>query len=237
MQERISPLIDRQITFAHRGARAHLPENTIAAFELAIRLGSTGLESDTWMSRDGIAVLDHDGVVKGKIRNKPISKFNRSELPASIPSLDDLYQRCGSDMHLSLDIKDNNSMDAVIRTMIESGNPKKTWLCHPDLAFLEQWIGRAEGANLVHSTRLKSMLKGPERHAATLRDLGISTVNMPFPDWNGGLVALFHRFDIFCFGWNLQYPEVLTTGLRMGLDGIFSDWPDRASDALRNVDA
>ena len=237
MQERISPLIDRQITFAHRGARAHLPENTIAAFELAIRLGSTGLESDTWMSRDGIAVLDHDGVVKGKIRNKPISKFNRSELPAWIPSLDDLYQRCGSDMHLSLDIKDKNSMDAVIRTMIESGNPKKTWLCHPDLAFLEQWIGRAEGANLVHSTRLKSMLKGPERHAATLRDLGISTVNMPFPDWNGGLVALFHRFDIFCFGWNLQYPEVLTTGLRMGLDGIFSDWPDRASDALRNVDA
>ena len=237
MQERISPLIDRQITFAHRGARAHLPENTIAAFELAIRLGSTGLESDTWMSRDGIAVLDHDGVVKGKIRNKPISKFNRSELPAWIPSLDDLYQRCGSDMHLSLDIKDNNSMDAVIRTMIESGNPKKTWLCHPDLAFLEQWIGQAEGANLVHSTRLKSMLKGPERHAATLRDLGISTVNMPFPDWNGGLVALFHRFDIFCFGWNLQYPEVLTTGLRMGLDGIFSDWPDRASDALRNVDA
>lgn len=237
MQERISPLIDRQITFAHRGARAHLPENTIAAFELAIRLGSTGLESDTWMSRDGIAVLDHDGVVKGKIRNKPISKFNRSELPEWIPSLDDLYQRCGSDMHLSLDIKDNNSMDAVIRTMIESGNPKKTWLCHPDLAFLEQWIGRAEGANLVHSTRLKSMLKGPERHAATLRDLGISTVNMPFPDWNGGLVALFHRFDIFCFGWNLQYPEVLTTGLRMGLDGIFSDWPDRASDALRNVDA
>jgi glycerophosphoryl diester phosphodiesterase len=237
VQERISPLIDRQITFAHRGARAHLPENTIAAFELAIRLGSTGLESDTWMSRDGIAVLDHDGVVKGKIRNKPISKFNRSELPAWIPSLDDLYQRCGSDMHLSLDIKDNNSMDAVIRTMIESGNPKKTWLCHPDLAFLEQWIGRAEGANLVHSTRLKSMLKGPERHAATLRDLGISTVNMPFPDWNGGLVALFHRFDIFCFGWNLQYPEVLTTGLRMGLDGIFSDWPDRASDALRNIDA
>jgi glycerophosphoryl diester phosphodiesterase len=237
VQERISPLIDRQITFAHRGARAHLPENTIAAFELAIRLGSTGLESDTWMSRDGIAVLDHDGVVKGKIRNKPISKFNRSELPAWIPSLDDLYQRCGSDMHLSLDIKDKNSMDAVIRTMIESGNPKKTWLCHPDLAFLEQWIGRAEGANLVHSTRLKSMLKGPERHAATLRDLGISTVNMPFPDWNGGLVALFHRFDIFCFGWNLQYPEVLTTGLRMGLDGIFSDWPDRASDALRNVDA
>lgn len=235
MQERISPLIDRQITFAHRGARAHLPENTIDAFELAIRLGATGLESDTWISQDGIAVLDHDGVVKGKIRNKPISSYKRSELPGWIPSLADLYRRCGSELHLSLDIKDINSMSAVVQTMTELGNPEKTWLCHPDLAYIEQWVGRVAGANLVHSTRLKAMLKGPERHAATLRDIGISTVNMPFPDWNGGLVALFHRFDILCFGWNLQYPEVLTTGLRMGLDGIFSDWPDRASDAMSKL--
>ena len=235
MQERISPLIDGQITFAHRGARAHLPENTIEAFELALRLGATGLESDTWITRNGIALLDHDGIVKGKLRSKPISSFDRASLPDWIPSLADLYQRCGSNFHLSLDIKDVNSMSDVVRTVVKHGTPEKTWLCHPDLSFLEQWIGRTEGSNLVHSTRLKAMALGPERHAANLRDLGISTVNMPFPDWNGGLVALFHRFNIFCFGWNLQYPEVLTTGLRMGLDGIFSDWPDRASDAMRNV--
>ena len=235
MQERISPLIDRQITFAHRGARAHLPENTIEAFELALRLGASGLESDAWITRDGIAVLDHDGIVKGRFRSKPINSFNRASLPTWIPSLSDLYQRCGSDFHLSLDIKDVNSMADVVRTVVEHGSPEQTWLCHPDLAFLETWIGRVQGCNLVHSTRLKAMSLGPERHAAMLRDRGITTVNMPFPDWNGGLVALFHRFNIFCFGWNLQYPEVLTTGLRMGLDGIFSDWPDRASDALRKL--
>ena len=237
MQERISPLIDAQIAFAHRGARAHLQENTIAAFELALRLGAIGLESDTWITRDGVAVLDHDGIVKSRLRNKPISDFNRTELPDWIPSLADLYQRCGTDAHLSLDIKDVNSMDDVVHTMFTHGDPNKTWLCHPDLAFLESWVGRVHGAQLVHSTRLKAMSLGPERHAAMLRDKGVSTVNMPFPDWNGGLVALFHRFDIYCFGWNLQYPEVLTTGLRMGLDGIFSDWPDRASDALRTLNA
>jgi glycerophosphoryl diester phosphodiesterase len=235
VQERISPLIDGQITFAHRGARAHLPENTIEAFELALRLGASGLESDTWITHDRIAVLDHDGIVKGRLRSKPINSFNRASLPTWIPSLADLYQRCGSDFHLSLDIKDVNSMADVVRTVVEYGAPEKTWLCHPDLAFLETWIGRVEGCNLVHSTRLKAMSLGPERHAAMLRDRGITTVNMPFPDWNGGLVALFHRFNIFCFGWNLQYPAVLTTGLRMGLDGIFSDWPDRASDALRKL--
>ena len=235
MQERISPLIDRQITFAHRGARAHLPENTIEAFELALRLGASGLESDAWITRDGIAVLDHDGIVKGRLRSKLINSFNRASLPTWIPSLSDLYQRCGSDFHLSLDIKDVNSMADVVRTIVKYGTPEKTWLCHPDLAFLEEWTDQVDGAHLVHSTRLKAMSLGPERHAAMLRDRGITTVNMPFPDWNGGLVALFHRFNIFCFGWNLQYPEVLTTGLRMGLDGIFSDWPDRASDALRKL--
>lgn len=237
MQERISPLIDNQITFAHRGARAHLRENTIDAFDLALRLGATGLESDTWITRDGIAVLDHDGVVKGKFRNKPISRLDRHNLPTWIPSLSDLYHHCGNDAHLSLDIKDIESMPAVVDTIIERGNPERTWLCHPDLTFLEQWIGRVAGANLVHSTRLKTLLKGPERHAATLRDMGISTINMPFPDWNGGLVALFHRFNILCFGWNMQYPEVLTTGLRMGLDGIFTDWPDRASDAMSKLNS
>jgi glycerophosphoryl diester phosphodiesterase len=237
VQERISPLIDRQITFAHRGARAHLRENTIEAFELAIRLGASGLESDTWITRDGIAVLDHDGIVKGRLRSKPISSVNRDALPDWIPSLKDLYVRCGSDFHVSLDIKDIDSMADVVHTVAEYGRPEKTWLCHPDLTFLESWIGRVDGAHLVHSTRLKAMSLGPERHAATLRDRGISTVNMPFPDWNGGLVALFHRFNIYCFGWNLQYPEVLTTGLRMGLDGVFSDWPDRATDAMRTVNS
>ena len=75
MQERISPLIDAQITFAHRGARAHLQENTIAAFELALRLGAIGLESDTWITRDGVAVLDHDGIVKSRLRSRSIDEF------------------------------------------------------------------------------------------------------------------------------------------------------------------
>jgi len=202
---------------------------------LALRLGATGLESDTWITRDGIAVLDHDGVVKGRIRNKAIDQFDKDDLPQWIPSLAELYQQCGSEMHISLDIKDTKSMAAVISTIAEIGLPSKTWLCHPDLHFLESWVGRVDGCNLVHSTRLKSMVKGPERHAATLRDLGISTVNMPFSDWNGGLVALFHRFGIFGFGWNLQFPEVLVAGMRMGLDGIFSDWPDRATDAMKLV--
>jgi glycerophosphoryl diester phosphodiesterase len=54
---------------------------------------------------------------------------------------------------------------------------------------------------------------------------------MRFDDWNGGLVTLAHRFSRFAFGWNLQQPHEIRTGLRMGLDGIFSDYVDRMVDA------
>jgi glycerophosphoryl diester phosphodiesterase len=83
-------LLDPPILFAHRGARAHASENTIAAFELALRLGATGLESDAWLTADGIAVLDHDGRVRSGIRRRTIARCSRAELPAHIPTLADL---------------------------------------------------------------------------------------------------------------------------------------------------
>ena len=63
MPDRLDPSVP-PIGFAHRGARAHAPENTLEAFALALRLGATGLESDAWLTADGEVVLDHDGVVR-----------------------------------------------------------------------------------------------------------------------------------------------------------------------------
>ena len=44
-----SPLI-----IGHRGASAHAPENTMAAFRLAMAVGADGIEFDVRLSRDGI---------------------------------------------------------------------------------------------------------------------------------------------------------------------------------------
>src|SRR5260370_6443842 len=95
------------IGFAHRGARADARENTLEAFELALRLGATGLESDVWLTNDGVPVLDHDGVVGGRIgRRRHIADVDRASLPAHIPSLEELYTTCTSSFALSLDVKD-----------------------------------------------------------------------------------------------------------------------------------
>ncbi|MEZ5341578.1 MAG: glycerophosphodiester phosphodiesterase family protein [Acidimicrobiales bacterium] len=72
-----------------QGARA--PENTIEAFTLAAKLGANGMESDVWVTADGVAVLDHDGVVGRPLRRKPIAEVRRADLPDHIPSLDEYY--------------------------------------------------------------------------------------------------------------------------------------------------
>jgi glycerophosphoryl diester phosphodiesterase len=44
----------------HRGARGHLPENTLPGFERALQLGATTLELDVGVTRDGVVVVHHD---------------------------------------------------------------------------------------------------------------------------------------------------------------------------------
>src|SRR5438105_4033328 len=94
------------IGFAHRGAKAHARENTLEAFGLALALGASGLESDVWLTADGVPVLDHDGIVRTRGRRRSLADLRRDELPESIPALGDLYRACGTDFELSLDVKD-----------------------------------------------------------------------------------------------------------------------------------
>lgn len=226
-------MLDDPITFAHRGARAHAPENTLAAFALGLKLGATGLESDVWLTADGEVVLDHDGVVSSRLRKRPIGEITRTHLPAHIPTLAELYEHCGTGYALSLDLKDSRVGQAVIDVTREAAPAmlERLWLCAP--AWQSLLPLRGQGAKLVDSTRLARIKEGPERRAATLASEGIDAVNMHHTDWNGGLVALFHRFERVAFGWDMQFEDVLRPALRMGLDGVYSDWVDRMIDAYR----
>ena len=234
MQQRLPSHLDPPIAFAHRGASGHAPENTIEAFELALRLGATGLESDVWVTADGVAVLDHDGVVRRGIRRRPIAETRRVDLPDHIPTLTELFEACGDDFELSLDVKDVGAYDATVATIRENGKgmPSRTWLCDPHLEPLVERRSSLEDFRLVHSTRLHRLKDGPERHVATLADSGIDVLNMHHTDWNGGLVVLAHRFDVLAFSWDLQFDHQLEAGLRMGVDAVYSDHTDVMMEAL-----
>ena len=228
-------LLDPPVLFAHRGGRAHAPDNTIEAFALGLRLGATGLESDAWLTSDGVAVLDHDGYVRSGLRRRPIPHTARNDLPAHIPTLADLYDACGTAFELSLDVKDVAAFDEIVAVAQAAGGDtlSRLWLCHPDLDVLVDWRSRCNEVRLVNSTRLRRLLQGPERRAAELAAEGIDAVNFHHTDWTGGLTTLFHRFERVAFGWDAQHERVLQGLLHMGIDGVFSDWVDRMVDAYR----
>ena len=226
--------------FAHRGAKAHARENTLNAFSMALELGATGLESDAWLTADGEVVLDHDGWMRSSRwgRRKRFVDCNLSEMPKHVPSLKELFATCGSDFQLSLDLKDPNAADAVIRAIDVASDAAGTdlrpnvWLCHPDLAVLTSLKVRYTNVQLCNSTRLKRLTNGPERRACELTEAGIGALNMHQSDWTGGLVTLFHRFGLFCFGWDAQHPRVLNELLDMGIDAVYSDHTDRMMAAI-----
>ena len=56
--------LKRPLVYAHRGGAALRPENTIAAFDEGVALGSDGLELDVHLSRDGVVVVHHDRVLQ-----------------------------------------------------------------------------------------------------------------------------------------------------------------------------
>jgi glycerophosphoryl diester phosphodiesterase len=231
---RLPSLRDEPIGFAHRGAKAHAPENTLEAFQLALRLGGTGLESDVWLTADGQAVLDHDGVVGGRLRRRPISSVDRAALPDHIPTLADLYETCGTDFDLSLDIKDERAVGEVIAVARGIGveAESRLWLCHPDWTVVAGWRELSPVAKLVDSTSLRRMRNGPERRAAELSAARIDAVNLHHAEWNGGYVTLFHRFEVLTLAWDCQFDRVLDEMLDAGMDGVYSDHVDRMMAAI-----
>ena len=233
MPTRLPALLHPPIGFAHRGARAHARENTLEAFSLAIRLGATGLETDVWRTADDEIVCDHDGVLHRLFfRRTPISDFPRSALPEHVPTLSELYECCGADLPLSVDLKDPDAFDGLIAVARDHGGAERLWVCHEDLDLLIRWRKLAPEVNLVNSTRLGRLPQGAERRAAELARERISAVNLHRTDWTGGLTTLFHRFEVLAFGWDAQQDRHIADLVDMGIDALYSDHVDRMVDVI-----
>ncbi len=75
------PAGERAIVFAHRGASADFPENTLAAFEAGLAEGASHIEMDVHMTRDGRVVVIHDDSVdrttdgSGLVRDMTLAKL------------------------------------------------------------------------------------------------------------------------------------------------------------------
>jgi glycerophosphoryl diester phosphodiesterase len=71
------------LIIGHRGASRHAPENTLAAFDAAVRAGAAGVEFDVRLSRDGVPVVIHDASLKRTTgRNELVADLTAKQLAA-----------------------------------------------------------------------------------------------------------------------------------------------------------
>jgi glycerophosphoryl diester phosphodiesterase len=218
------------ITFAHRGARTEAPENTLLAFRRALEQGARGLETDAWLSRDGEVVLVHDRVIRRGLRRRNVTTASADELARfDVPRLADLYVELGAEYELSIDLKDRSVANAIVELAwaAGAGAPGRLWLCHPSVRYLAELREQTPDVNLVHSRRRRHIGAPLERHAATLAECGIDAMNFHYTEWTAGLVALFHRFEVGAFAWDVQQVRHLQAMLRMNVAAVYCDRVDR----------
>lgn len=216
------------ITFAHRGGCAHAPENTLKAFRRALELGAEGLETDVWLSADGHPVLVHDERFWRGLHRIDVRRTTAAELARlDIPRLTDLFAELGTDYELSIDLKDPASARATVQVLRSHGVPERSWLCITGMSLLKEVRAEAPDVKVVHSRRRDKIGNEIEAHAARLAALGVDAMNMHHTDWNAGLVALFHRFELKAFAWDAQHVRNLRTMLDYDVDAVYADRVDR----------
>jgi glycerophosphoryl diester phosphodiesterase len=224
MAARLPSLRRPPIGFADGGASAHEAPSSLESFVLARKLGATGLSSRLWRTADGRAVLSDTGSVGGRLRRRPLATVPAAD--AGAVGLPELYERCGSDVELAVEVGDADAVPEAIAVARGAGTEEKLWLVHSDPAVLAEWRVLTPVAKLVHSARFRRVEHAPERWIADLAAAQVDAVQLPHSDWTGGLVALAHRFEVFGLATGAQFDRTLAAVLDLGIDGVAGPDPE-----------
>ena len=118
----------RPIAFAHRGGAAHAPENSWRAFEHAIGLGYSYVETDVQATLDGVLIAFHDRTL-ARVTGRPgrIARMNHRDVATAlidgtepIPLLEDLLG-AWPDVRFNIDLKDAPAVEPLAAVLRRTG--------------------------------------------------------------------------------------------------------------------
>jgi glycerophosphoryl diester phosphodiesterase len=103
---------------AHRGASADAPENTLAAFQLALEYGADGIELDVMLSGDERLVVIHDDIVdrttngSGRVRDMVLEELQSLDAGngEKIPTLRQVFDQFGGKILINIELKNYSSL-------------------------------------------------------------------------------------------------------------------------------
>ena len=220
------------LIIAHRGFSGRYPENTLAAVRAAIDLGVDFVEIDVHETRDGELIVFHDYRlnricgVPGRVQDKTLAEIRRSN--RQVPTLAKVLRKCRGKVRVLIEIKgaDPRKVAAVIVKQCMERDVIVFSLSIPRLKAF------AEAAPYITRFGLIARNLDPQiarlKSAVSVRGLGLSRRLLTSPR----VVQDIHRRGWKFFVWTVNREVEVRKLARWGVDGIITNYPDRAKSCL-----
>jgi glycerophosphoryl diester phosphodiesterase len=235
------------IPFAHRGGAIHGDENSMAAFERAVKAGYCYLETDVHATRDGVVVVFHDDTLDrmlgrpGRIEDLAWADLESVRVGGerAVPLLTEVLE-AWPECRLNIDMKADSAVDPTIEAIWRLGARDRVLLA----SFNDQRIRRARG---ICGPRQATSMGQRETAALRFGSLlgrglagfvpGVAAVQVPVTYLGVRVVdARFirhtHRLGMQVHVWTIDDPDEMHGLLDLGVDGIMTDRIEILRDVL-----
>lgn len=227
--------MDQPFLWAHRGASCEAPENTLAAFSLAVEFGVDGLELDIHISRDGVPVVIHDETLErttngcGPVSGATLQQLQQLDAGGwfspdfagePLPTLEAVLESFGGRLCLNLELKEFGAGVAVLELLERFPNADIV-VSSFDLVLLKR-------LRLLDEALPLAVLFGAGnwRHAILVaKDLSASAFHPADTLVNRTMVAACKRLELPVSVWTVDRPSYARSLLRQGVSGLFTNDP------------
>ena len=221
-----------ELKIGHRGAMGYEPENTLLSFKKALDLQVDAIELDVHLCKTGEVVVIHDDTVdrttngKGYVAEKTFSELRLLDAGKGqkIPALQEVFDLIKRKIKINIELKGRETAKPVSE-IIEKYVRGKGW------SYDDFFVSSFNHHELLEFSKLKPEIKiGLVTTNASL-DLAVKikahSVNVRYDVVNEDFVSTAHKKRLMVFAWTVNNSKDIKRIKSYGVDGIFSDFPDR----------
>lgn len=221
--------------FAHRGGAADKPENSWPAFEHAVSLGYSYLETDARTTSDGKVVAFHDATLdRATDRSGRISQMSHREVSAArihgteeIPLLEDLLGTF-TEQRFNIDLKDGGNVEPLNGILRRTGAWDRvciTSVSGKRLLAAQRSLDKAVCLAVTPTAFVAVRYVGRPGMslAARLARAGARCAQVPGIIATRGFIRRCHELGLQVHVWTLNTRTEIERALDLGADGVMTD--------------
>jgi glycerophosphoryl diester phosphodiesterase len=220
---------------AHRGGSLENPENSLRAFQHAIRLGFTDLETDIRGTRDGVAVVHHDEHLTrttdmaGRVRDLPWSDVRKAHIHGLEPimRLEELLEALPS-ARITVDVKEDASVPALISVLERTQAYERVIVSSFSGRRLARVRRQVPVRTAASPPEVWALVRALRSQRLIQTDADSIAIPMRLGRWRlltRDLVDHAHRCGLQVHVWTINDEQTMGDLIDLGVDGILTDRP------------